>query len=174
MLRDWLYVVSLAFLVLVLIAGLFHWKTLLHLGALGVVASNISMLYVGLAYLITLPFKESLKHGLANLLIPFYAIYYWSTRWSRMKTAVYKTVGSFLPIALVGLAYLVYEEAPKVETAIEQKLPKWEKSLGRITTKLESKTDQTLAPIKQRVDPLLGSERRESRSTHRQTRSNPD
>ncbi|WP_406694979.1 hypothetical protein V5E97_28445 [Singulisphaera sp. Ch08] len=166
-LRDWLYVASVACLVLVLIAYLFQWKTLLHLGALGVVASNISMLYVGLAYLISLPFKESLGHGLANLLIPFYAIYYWSTRWGRMKTAVYKTVGSFLPIALVGLAYLIYEEAPVVEAAIKQKLPALEKRIERATSKLEAKADSTLGPIEERVGPLLKPEKKETGGRHR-------
>ncbi|SIO58364.1 hypothetical protein SAMN05444166_5652 [Singulisphaera sp. GP187] len=166
-LRNWLYVASVGFLVLVLIGYLFQWKTLLHLGALGVVASNVSMLYVGVAYLISLPFKEGLRYGLANLLIPFYAIYYWSTRWNRMKTAVYKTVGSFLPIALVGLAYLIYEEAPVVEAAIERKLPGLEQRIERATAKLEAKADTTLGPIEERVGPLLKPEPPEKGRRHR-------
>lgn len=169
-LRDWLYVASVGSLVLVLIGYLFQWKTLLHLGALGVVASNISMLYVGLAYLISLPFKESLGQGLANLLIPFYAVYYWSTRWSRMKTAVYKTAGSFLPIALVGLAYFIYEEAPVVEAAVKKRLPTLEKRIERATSKLEAKADATLGPLEERV-PLL---KPESEGANRRHRSSPD
>lgn len=153
--RDWLYLVSLFCLVFVLLGYLFHWKLLLHLGAVGVVASNISMLYVGVAYLVSLPFKESLGQGLANLLIPFYAIYYWSTRWPRMKPAVTKTLGSFLPIALVGLAYLVYTEAPAVEAAVERRLPALEEKLERTTSALETKADKALIPIRKRVRPLL-------------------
>src|SRR5262249_44970318 len=113
--RDWLYVVSLAFLVVVLLGYLFHWKLVLHLGVVGVIASTPGMLCVGVAHPVTLPFKESLAHGLATLLVPFYAIYSWATRWPRMKTPVYKTLGSFVPIALVVPAYAPYEEAPAVE-----------------------------------------------------------
>lgn len=167
--RNWLYVASVGFLVLVLIGYLFQWKTLLHLGALGVVASNISMLYVGVAYLISLPFKESLGQGLANLLIPFYAIYYWSTRWDRMKTAVYKTVGSFLPITLVGLAYLIYKEAPVVKAAVQEKLPAFEKKIEQATSKLEAKADAALGPIEKGVMPLLKTEPEESARHHRST-----
>lgn len=152
--RDGLYVVSLVFLVLVLLGYLFQWKVLLHLGAAGVIATNLGMLCVGLAYLVTLPFKESLVHGLANLLIPFYAIYYWTTRWPRMRTPVLKTAGSFVPILLVGLAYLVYEEAPAVEHAIEKEFPVVEKALERKVPALEKTVDETLGPLEPAVEPL--------------------
>jgi hypothetical protein len=128
-LRDWLYLISLTALVVVLLGYLFQWKILLHLGAVVVVAANISMLCVGLAYLISLPFKEGLRYGLANLLVPFYAIYYWVTRWPRMKRPVLNTVRSFTPIGLVALAYLIYEEAPVVESVIEKEIPALEKTL---------------------------------------------
>jgi hypothetical protein len=152
-LRDRLYVVSLFFLVLVLIGYLFQLKLLLHLGAVGVIAANISMLATGLAYLVTLPFKESLRHGLANLLIPFYAIYYWTTRWPRMRTPVYRTLGAFLPIALVGLAYLVYEEGPAVEQAIEKEVPALEKAIDDRVPALERKVDDLLQPLEKAAPP---------------------
>jgi DNA-directed RNA polymerase subunit RPC12/RpoP len=161
MFRDWLYVVSLVFLVVALLGYLFHAKVVLHLGAAGVIASNIGMLCVGTAYLVTLPFKESLAHGLANLLIPFYAIYYWTTRWPRMRTPVSKTLGSFLPIFLVGLAYVVYEEGPVVESMIEKEIPALEKSLEEG----ETKVDETLRPIQRRVGPLLGPSEKTSGSS---------
>jgi hypothetical protein len=151
-LRDWLYLVSLACLVIVLLGYLFQWKILLHLGAVGVVASNIAMLCVGAAYLVTLPFKESLHHGLANLFIPFYAVYYWWSRWPSMKTAVFKTAGAFLPIALVGLAYLVYEEAPVVEKAIERELPALEKKIETTAPELDRKVTRTLDALKNEAE----------------------
>jgi hypothetical protein len=146
-LRDWLYVVSLAFLVLVLIGYLFQVKILLHLGALGVIAANIGMLGTGVAYLVTLPFRESLLHGLANLLIPFYAIYYWRTRWPRMKTAVFRTLGAFVPILLVAVAYLAYEEAPAVETTIEKQLPALEKAIEKEVPALDRDLERLLEPL---------------------------
>jgi hypothetical protein len=146
-LRDRLYVVSLFFLVLVLIGYLFQLKLLLHFGALGVIAANIGMFCAGVAYLVTLPFKESLRHGLANLLIPFYAIYYWTSRWSRMKTPVYRTLGSFLPILLVAIAYLVYEEAPAVERTLEKDVPALEKKLEEEVPGLDRKLEQVLKPL---------------------------
>jgi hypothetical protein len=146
-LRDRLYVVSLFFLVLVLIGYLFQVKLLLHIGALGVIATNIGMLCAGVAYLVTLPFKESLRHGLANLLIPFYAIYYWTSRWPRMKTPVYRTLGSFLPVLLVAIAYLVYEEAPAVEQTLEREVPTLEKVLENDSPALDRKVEQVLEPL---------------------------
>jgi hypothetical protein len=135
------------FLVLVLIGYLFQLKLLLHIGALGVIAANIGMLCAGVAYLVTLPFKESLRHGLANLLIPFYAIYYWTTRWPRMKTPVYRTLGSFLPILLVVIAYLVYEEAPAVEQTLEKEIPALEKAFENQVPGLDRKLEQVLEPL---------------------------
>jgi hypothetical protein len=155
-LRDWLYLISLAALVVVLIGYLFQWKVLLHLGAVVVVASNISMLVVGLAYLVSLPFKEGLRYGLANLLIPFYVVYYGWTRWPKMKPAIVNTVRSFTPILLVGFAYLVYEEGPvieqkveseftELEKAVETKLPDLEKNLPAVE-KIEGKLETPDSP----------------------------
>jgi hypothetical protein len=138
-LRDWLYLVSLAALVVVLIGYLFQRKLLLHVGAVAVVAANISMLVVGVAYLVSLPFKEGLRYGLANLLVPFYAVYYWWTRWPRMKPAVVNTFRSFTPILLVGIAYLIYEEAPVIEQKVEQEFTELEKAVETKLPELEKK-----------------------------------
>lgn len=154
-LRDWLYLVSVGSLVVVLLGYLYHSRTVLHLGAALVIASNISMLVVGIAYLVTLPFKESLWVGLANLLIPFYAIYFWVTRWPRMKRPVINTISSFLPIALVGLAYLVYEEGPAVERAVEKELPVLEEKVDKVLPELERKADRVIEPVKDTVDKEL-------------------
>ncbi|MDR3634632.1 MAG: hypothetical protein P4L84_12575 [Isosphaeraceae bacterium] len=154
-LRDWLYLVSVGSLVIVLLGYLYHSRVVLHLGAVLVVASNISMLVVGIAYLVTLPFKESLWVGLANLFVPFYAFYYWSTRWHRMKRPVLNTLGSFLPIALVGLAYLAYEEAPVIEKTIETELPIFEKRVEQGIPGIEQKLDQAVGPVKETIDQKL-------------------
>jgi hypothetical protein len=153
-LRDWFYLVSVFFLVIVLIGYLFKVKVLLHLGAAGVIASNIGILVSGISYLVTLPFKESLHHGLANVLIPFYAIYYWATRWHRMRTPVSKTLASFTPIFLVAIAYFVYEEAPAVRAKVEQRLPAVEDAIEkRVPAKLQEKVDRVLEPSEGDVAP---------------------
>jgi hypothetical protein len=100
-----------------------------------------------------LPFRESFRHGLANLLVPFYAIYYWTTRWPKMKTPVYRTLGAFLPIALVALAYAVYKEAPVVKAKIEEELPVIEKALDERLPALDKKVEEVLEPLEKTAAP---------------------
>jgi hypothetical protein len=157
-LRDRLYVLSLSFLVLALIGYLFRWKILLHLGAAGVVAANFGMLGVGIAYLVMLPFKESLVQGLANLVIPFYAIYYWTTRWPKMRTPVYRTFNAFIPILLVAIAYLAYEETPVVEATLEKEVPALERVLESQVPALEKNVDRALEPLEKAVGPVPRSD----------------
>lgn len=137
-LRDWGYMVSLAALTLALIGFSFKLKGALHVGVVIAIVANIEMLVVGVAYLVTLPFKESLHHGLANL-IPPYAIYYWYSRWPKMKVPVRKTIGAFLPIALAGLAYFLYEDAGKVEKVVEEKARALEGRVERGVGEVEKK-----------------------------------
>lgn len=136
-LRDQLYLASIAGLVLALYGYLFSSRLVLHLGAVVVIAANAGMLVVGLAYLVSLPFKESPGHGLANLLIPGYAVYYWATRWHRMRRPVRNTFAAFAPILLVVLAYLAYEEAPAVESAVEREFPAIERELPELERELD-------------------------------------
>jgi hypothetical protein len=137
-LRDWGFMVSLAALTLALIGFAFKLKGALHVGVVVAIAANIEMLVVGAAYLVTLPFKESLHHGLANLFPP-YALYYWYSRWPKMKTPVKKTIGAFLPIALAGLAYFLYEDGAKVEAAVEKEFEVIEGKVERAVEKVEGK-----------------------------------
>lgn len=132
LLREWLYVVGLLGLLAVFVAYVMELRTLMHFGAVVVIASNISMLCVGAAYLVVQPFKEGFRFGLLNLFPP-YAVYYWYTRWPKMKKPVIKTIGSFLPIALVGLAYLVYRESPAIEKGIEEGFPAIEKRIEKLS-----------------------------------------
>ncbi len=137
-LRDWGYLVSLAALVLALIGYIFKIKGALHTGVVVAIAANIEMLVVGTAYLVTLPFKESLHHGLANLFPP-YALYYWYTRWPKMKTPVKKTVGAFLPIALAAAGYFLYEDGAKVEAAVVKEFEVLEGKVEGAVGKVEGK-----------------------------------
>jgi hypothetical protein len=73
-----------------------------------------------------------------------------------MRTPVLKTIGSFTPIALVGLAYLVYKEAPVVEKAIEARIPRVERAIDRRLPGLENKVDEALGPAKRGLEPLEG------------------
>lgn len=138
--RDLLYYISLASLVAILYGFLFKVKPLLHVGAVVIVASNIGMFWVGLSYLVTLPFKDSLRHGLACLLVPGYAIHYWAKRWHRMRPAVWNTLAAFIPMLLVALAYLFYKEAPAIEAEVEHDLPKVEAKADEMVKELEKIT----------------------------------
>jgi DNA-directed RNA polymerase subunit RPC12/RpoP len=134
--RDVLYYVSLASLVLILYGFLFKAKMLLHLGAVLIVGSNISMFCVGTSYLFTLPFKDSLRQGLACL-VPFYAVYYWISRWHRMRQAVLNTLAAFIPMLLVALAYFFYQEAPAIENEVERLGPRIESEADEVIRDLE-------------------------------------
>ncbi|HET6883354.1 MAG TPA: hypothetical protein VFI31_24605 [Pirellulales bacterium] len=135
--RDVLYYVSLASLVLMLYGFLFKAKVLLHTGAVMIVASNIGMFCVGMSYLLTLPFKDSLRHGLACVLAPPYAVYYWASRWHRMRPAVLNTLYAFVPMLLVALAYFFYQEAPAIEHKIEQLAPQIEAEADKVLNEVE-------------------------------------
>lgn len=134
--RDVLYYVSLASLVLILYGFLFKAKTLMHVGAVLIVGSNISMFCVGTSYLFTLPFKDSLRQGLACL-VPFYAVYYWITRWQRMRLAVLNTLAAFIPMLLVALAYFFYQEAPAIEKEVDRLAPKIESEADDVIREIE-------------------------------------
>lgn len=150
-LRDWGYLVSLAALVMALIGFIIKSKPMLHVGAVVAIAANVEMLVVGVAYLVTLPFKESLHHGLANLFPP-YAIYYWYSRWPKMKTPVRKTIGAFLPMALAGLAYFAYEDGAKVEAVVEKKLEALE---GKVERGIKSAEGDKAQAIDRTIDRVL-------------------
>ena len=164
-LRDWGYIVSLAALVLALIGFIAKSRPMLHVGVVVAIAANIEMLVVGLAYLVTLPFKESLHHGLANLFPP-YAIYYWYSRWPKMKTPVKKTIGAFLPIALAATAYFLYEDGAKVEAVVEEKFKAIEGKVEGAVGKVEGKApglgktiDKVLQPSDEAADTAKGRPR---------------
>lgn len=150
-LRDWGYLVSLAALVMALIGFIAKSKPMLHVGVAVAIAANVEMLVVGVAYLVTLPFKESLHHGLANL-IPPYAIYYWYSRWPKMKTPVRKTIGAFLPIALAGLAYFAYEDGAKVEAAVAKEIQVLE---GKVERGIKSVEGDKARDIDRTIDRVL-------------------
>jgi hypothetical protein len=134
-LRDWLYVLSLVCLGAAVLGFVARSRPLLHLGAAGVVLTNLGMLAAGLFYLVTLPFRDGPAVGLAALLLPPYTVHYWVTHWARMRKPVVNTLRSFAPIALIGLAYLFYEESPALERGaerVEEALRDQEKALERL------------------------------------------
>ena len=154
-LRDWIYLISVASLVLALIGFLFKDKSLLHVGVVIAVAANIGILVVGIAYLVTLPFKEGMTYGLANLLIPFYAVYYWYTRWPKMKPAIQKTFGAFVPILIAAVAFFSYEEGPKLVEAGERELPILE---GKIEEGVKKIDVGPIQQIEKKVEGVVDSE----------------
>ncbi len=148
-LRDWLALVSTLALAAILLGFVFKYKMAMHLGTVVIIVTNIGLLAVGAAYLVTLPFKDGLFQGIACLLLPPYTIYYWVTRWQKVRLPLKKTLGAFLPILLAGMAYFFYEEGPAIEAEAESKLPAVER---RIEGELE------------RVDPWKNDKARKSKS----------
>jgi hypothetical protein len=159
-LRDWGYMISLAFLVLALIGFVFGLKGALHVGVVVAIAANIEMLVVGVAYLVTLPFKESLHHGLMNFFPP-YALYYWYTRWPQMKVPVKKTIGAFLPMALAATFYFAYEDGAEFEKKAVQKLEAIE---GKVERGVHQVEDKVAPGVEKKIDKVLdGTEGSQSR-----------
>lgn len=105
--EDAIYLVLMVFWVIGAGAFLFELKPLAWsmLGAL--VLCSILLLFLGGIEVFVKPFQESLRHGLAFVLLPPYAIYYVATRWKEMKRPFRKAVGAFVPlIVLLVLAFL--------------------------------------------------------------------
>jgi hypothetical protein len=88
------------------VAFLFELKPLAWSMLAPLVICSVLLLMLGGFEVFANPFKESLRHGLAFLLIPPYTVYYIATRWKQIKRPFRKAVGAFLPlIVLLGLAW---------------------------------------------------------------------
>jgi hypothetical protein len=101
--EDAIYLVLMFFWLVGAIAFLFELKPLAWtmLGLL--VICSFLLLLLGGAEVFIKPFQESLRHGLAFVLIPPYAIYYVATRWKQMKGPFMKAVGAFGPLTVLLL-----------------------------------------------------------------------
>jgi hypothetical protein len=62
---------------------------------------SLLLLLLGGFEIVIKPFKESLLHGLAVLLVPFYVFYYVATRWKEMKQPFRKAISAFVPLLVV-------------------------------------------------------------------------
>ncbi|WP_165227003.1 hypothetical protein [Aquisphaera insulae] len=105
--EDAIYMVLMLFWLIGAVAFLFELKPLAWtmLGLL--VILSVLLLILGGFDLFVQPFQESLRHGLAFVLIPPYAIYYVATRWEAMKKPFRKALGAFGPLlVLLALAFL--------------------------------------------------------------------
>ena len=156
--RDWLYLISAAALTAMLIGFLFKYKVAMHLGAVVIIVANLGILVVGISYLVALPFTDGLVRGTSCLLLPPYTLYYWISHWHKMRKPVRKTLGAFLPIALVGIAYFFYEEGPAMKSAAETKLPS---IAGAVENELE------------RVDPWTDDDRQQSDAAPQGSKASP-
>jgi hypothetical protein len=96
--EDAIYLLLMAFWLIGAVAFLFELKPLAWtmLGLL-VICSVLLLLLGGFEVFIK-PFQESLRHGLAFVLIPPNAIYYVATRWKQMKRPFQKAIGAFGPL----------------------------------------------------------------------------
>ena len=70
------------------------------------VICSLLLLLLGGFEVFVKPFQESLRHGLAFVLIPPYAIYYLATRWNQMKRPCRKAIGAFIPLIVLLLLVL--------------------------------------------------------------------
>jgi hypothetical protein len=104
--EDAIYLVLMVFWLIGSVAFLFELKPLAWtmLGLL-VICSFLLLLLGGFEVFIK-PFQESLRHGLAFVLIPPYAIYYVATRWKQMKRPFKKAIGAFGPLIVLLLLVL--------------------------------------------------------------------
>jgi hypothetical protein len=101
--EDAIYLVLMLFWLIGAVAFLFELKPLAWtmLGLL-VICSLLLLLLGGFEVFIK-PFQESLRHGLAFILIPPYSIYYVATRWKLMKRPFKKAIGAFGPLIVLLL-----------------------------------------------------------------------
>jgi hypothetical protein len=101
--EDAIYLILMVFWLIGAVAFLFELKPLAWtmLGLL-VICSFLLLLLDGFEVFIK-PFQEGLRHGLAFVLIPPYAIYYVATRWKQMKRPFKKAIGAFGPLIVLLL-----------------------------------------------------------------------
>jgi hypothetical protein len=106
--EEWAYVISIIFLMISVTGMLFEYRPLGYGGAVGVVLSSVILLALGGFEVFVKPFKESPFHGLAFLFLfpPTYMIYYAATRWKAMNRPVRHALGSFVPLAVLILAFV--------------------------------------------------------------------
>ncbi len=139
-----------------------------HAGAVGVIACNVGMLVAGVFYLITIPFKHSLPHGVGTLLLPPYAVYYWVTHWPQMRKPVINTLRGFTPIALVGLAYLLYVEAPAIEEGaktVERIVDTKGKAIEGLVAPEEKAQPEAPSAVEKAPEPRPQQSRKKARGT---------
>lgn len=104
--EDAIYLILMAFWFIGAVAFLFELKPLAWtmLGLL--VICSVLLLFLGGFEVFIKPFQEGLRHGLAFVLIPPYAIYYVATRWNLMKRPFKKAIGAFGPLFVLLLLVL--------------------------------------------------------------------
>lgn len=99
--EDVIYLVLMTFWLIGAVAFLFELKPVVWtmLGLLVICSFLLSLL--GGCEIFIKPFAESLRHGLAFILVPPYAIYYIATRWDQMKRPAKKAAGAFGPLLIL-------------------------------------------------------------------------
>ena len=103
-LNDFVYLLSIPFVVLVLAGIVMKSRPMALAGATGVILLNIGRLVTNGFALFVRPFKTSPVHGILFFLPP-YTLYYVATRWKSMKKATLCFLEPALTIGLVVLAF---------------------------------------------------------------------
>jgi hypothetical protein len=103
--EDWVYLALMLFWLIGAIAFIFELKPLAWTMLGPLVVCSLILLVLGGFEIVVKPFRESLLHGLAVLLFPFYVFYYVATRWQEMRGPFRKALGALGPlIVLIALA----------------------------------------------------------------------
>ena len=95
---------SFAFLILALVGGMANRRPLALFGLNAIVLLNLVGLVGGLANLVVIPFRESLRQGLLFLIPPLTVIYLWRN-WTRCRRVAQRIVPPVTMLVLVVLAY---------------------------------------------------------------------
>jgi hypothetical protein len=104
-LNDAAYLLSVPFIILVLVGGIFKNRPMALLGATVVVLLNASRLATGLFNLVIIPFKDGVIRGILFLVPPFTLIDLY-LHWKQLRRPLRRVVEPAITIGLVVLTFI--------------------------------------------------------------------
>ena len=101
---DIAYLISLAFILVILVGIIMNSRSVAIIGAAGVVIPNLIRVGISAASFVALPFLAGPVKGILFFIPPF-TFYFLYRNWNRMKKAILRVVGPLVPIVIVVLIY---------------------------------------------------------------------